>query len=396
MLIKQDILVTRDTKNKIRKIVFTLTEDNNIYYIKRSSGLVEGKLTEQPELVIDKGKVKRTVKEQAELQYNSLIKKQLDKGYINSNTINGFVEKQDVLAKIMPLIVTNQNGIGKPMLCSVFDTTDEKNNKSWYISNKLDGTRALFYYKDGVVKTSSRGGQDYDLATEHIRTHPFIITLFEENPNLILDGEIYHHGWPLNKISGLCRLEERHKDHGELCLYCYDVADETKTFKERNEFLKSITTREGYENSPIIVVKHTLIDKQTNIAELTKQLMKLHDDFINQGYEGAVVRDGDAKYKFGGRTKIMQKIKMFSDAEFIIKDIVEGLREEDMCFLMETKEGYQFKAKPVGDRELKQWYRQNINSIKGKMGTVKYFGFTNTDKPVPNLPVFKCIREECY
>ena len=26
------------------------------------------------------------------------------------------------------------------------------------------------------------------------------------------------------------------------------------------------------------------------------------------------------------------------------------------------------------------------------MGTVKYFGMTNTEYPVPNLPVFKSVR----
>ncbi len=85
----------------------------------------------------------------------------------------------------------------------------------------------------------------------------------------------------------------------------------------------------------------------------------------------------------------MMKLKRFSDAEFKITGISEGLREEDMCFTLETKEGYPFKAKPIGTREDKQWYREHISELIGKMGTVKYFGMTNTDKPVPNLPVFK-------
>lgn len=28
------------------------------------------------------------------------------------------------------------------------------------------------------------------------------------------------------------------------------------------------------------------------------------------------------------------------------------------------------------------------------MATVKYFGYTNTSKPVPNLPVLKCLRDK--
>ena len=33
-----------------------------------------------------------------------------------------------------------------------------------------------------------------------------------------------------------------------------------------------------------------------------------------------------------------------------------------------------------------------IKELIGKMGTVKYFGMTNTEHPVPNLPVFKSVR----
>jgi len=81
------------------------------------------------------------------------------------------------------------------MLCKVFDPDDIKNkNKTWYISRKLDGVRCILYYKDGEVRTSSRGGQNYDVAATFIRLDPFINKLFEINPDLKLDGEIYRHG----------------------------------------------------------------------------------------------------------------------------------------------------------------------------------------------------------
>ena len=56
-------LVTRDSKNKIRVIYISLIEDikDVSYTIKRSSGLLEGKLIIQPDIKITKGKVKRTV-----------------------------------------------------------------------------------------------------------------------------------------------------------------------------------------------------------------------------------------------------------------------------------------------------------------------------------------------
>lgn len=82
--------------------------------------------------------------------------------------------------------------------------------------------------------------------------------------------------------------------------------------------------------------------------------MNLHNQAISQGYEGLVVRDPDKEYKFGSRDNRMCKIKEFQDAEFEILGISEGLRDEDMCFILKTKEGYEFKAKPIGTREDKQ------------------------------------------
>lgn len=95
--------------------------------------------------------------------------------------------------------------------------------------------------KDGELHTSSRGGNNYDVAATYILTDAFIKSLFEKDPNLILDGELYIHGKPLNYISGLCRLEELNpQEHGQLRFYCYDIADESQTFAQRLEYLESI------------------------------------------------------------------------------------------------------------------------------------------------------------
>lgn len=230
--------------------------------------------------------------------------------------------------------------------------------------------------KDGKLHTSSRGGGDYDIAAFYILTDAFIKSLFNKDPNLVLDGELYIHGKPLNYISGLCRLEELKPEHGQLKFYCYDIIDETQTFEQRLEYLEGIVPS---WNSLLVMVDHVKVNNHDEI-------MKLHDEYVNKGYEGLVLRDPTAKYKCGSRA-YMQKVKIFTDSEFKILGLVEGLREEDMCFLMETKEGYEFKAKPIGTREDKQYYRDHINDMIGKMATVKYFGMTNTDKPVPNLPV---------
>jgi hypothetical protein len=120
--------------------------------------------------------------------------------------------------------------------------------------------------------------------------------------------------------------------------------------------------------------------------------MQMHNEAIAKGYEGLVVRDPEKEYKPGARDSRMMKIKIFSDSEFLITGLSEGLRDEDMCFTLQTEDGTEFKAKPLGDRAQKQWYRDHLDEIIGQVGIVKYFGMTSGEHPVPNLPVFKAIR----
>ena len=388
---KKDTLITRDSKGKIRQINIACewNEKFQMYVITRSSGLYGGKFITQPNIEITKGKVKRTITEQAELEYNSNIKSYLDKGYKKISDLGYTSIDEFDPDKVLPKDKTDTKGVKKPMLCKVYDASDSKTQKIpyWFISSKLDGVRCFLFMKDGEIKTSSRGGQDYDIATTYIKQDPFLLEVFNKYPNIILDGEIYRHGWNLSTISGLCRLESVDERHKELCFHCYDIVDEESIFSKRFIVLQNLyQLRETkYPESKLVIVEHTVVRSN-------QEIMEAHNKFVANGYEGAVIRDPNEVYKCGGRDRRMQKIKIFTDAEFKIIGLSEGLRDEDMCFIMETVDGNQFKAKPIGSREDKQWYRDHIKELIGKMGTVKYFGMTNTEHPVPNLPVFKSVR----
>lgn len=378
----KEILISRDSKSKLRVVEISCDWDSTTetYKLKRYTGQFNGKMIEQPVIEIVKGKAKRTISEQATLEFNSHVKKYLDKGYKKISDY-GYDSLENFDENVVPKSNTDQKGLVKPMLCDQYDFDDSKLEKiTWKASTKLDGLRTMLYYKDGVIYTSSRGGKDYNVAATYIREDEYLKTLFEENPTLILDGELYKHGWNLQKISGLGRLETLTEDHKELQFYCYDIVDENKTFKERYEILQTLNQTDKF-----VVVEHLDVKGNDNIN-------KLHDKYIDQGYEGLVLRDPSKTYKCGSRSNRMLKVKKFTDAEFEVIDLVEGLRDEDLCFLLKTENGNQFKAKPIGDRQLKQWYRDNLDSLIGKMATVKYFGFTNTENPVPNLPVLKSFR----
>lgn len=397
-----DILITKDNKGKTRVVEISYEWDDaqHGFVIRRKTYQYGGKVTVQPEIWIYKGKVKRTVSEQARLEYNSHLKKYTDKGYKllpSSIKIDNAVAVEAFVEEHLGNGVTDSNGFKKHMLAkqadkvatSVFDKI-----KYWYGSRKIDGVRCSFYWKDGEVRTASRGGGDYDASTSFMRHNPKLIQFFEEHPDIVLDGELYKHGKSLQQISGAARLEKDTAGMDWLEYYIYDVMDSTKTFEERLDILHDITDELNLGFNPEREwddgeLKFQIVPQETVVG--WANIQKLHDKYVGEGFEGIVIRDPSKVYNFGGRTNAMIKVKMYKDAEFEIVGYSEGLRPEDMVFVCKTKEGKEFEAKPMGPRELKWEYLDRMDEIIGKMATVKYFYLS--DEGCPLQPVLKCIRD---
>lgn len=396
-------LLGKATTNKFRFVVVECDEewhdDVKGYTIQRSYGQVQGKTTLSPLIVVDRTKQKRNWQEQYTLQFNSEVKKQLDKGYVevpkhpNEYTI-------EELDSIFGKVKTNQYGVIKPMLAK--QAKDIKNlkifDKEYYISRKINGVRCLIYYDGNQVKTSSRGATDYNIAIYHIITHPLIEKFFKNHPDAILDGEIFKKNLSLNIISGICRSQKTINDGKNLQFYWYDIIDLQAPFSKRWNTMQ--------EWSKELQLSDFDPDKQFSDEELHIQFLpqekisgwnnmkKLHDKWVQDGWEGAVIRLAESVYKPGARGNDWIKIKVYQDAEYPIIGISEGLREEDMCFILETPNGQQFKCKPMGDREQKQWYRDHIDELKGKLLTIKYFEMSGVEgSEIPQQPIGICVRD---
>lgn len=392
-------LITRDSKGKIRVAEVSCEWDDieKRYTIYRNTYQYGGKVTAQPEVYITKGKVKRTISQQAELEFNSHVKKYLDKGYKEiEGSIDQYTKSQ--LDDFLPEHTTDANGFKKHMLAKDFNkvaTSVFDKVKQWYGSRKIDGVRCSFYWKDGEVRSASRGGGDYDFSTSHLRNHPKLIEFFELNPEIVFDGELYCHGYSLQSLSGLARTEkDEDKDCSILEYYIYDVMIPDMPFSDRLDKLDEIRDTLDLGFNP---------NKEWNDGDLKFQMVpqvevsgwtsikKLHDQYVSEGFEGIVIRNPNKPYGFGKRTNDMIKVKEYQDAEFEITGLSEGLRDEDMCFTCITDKGVEFKAKPMGNRELKQQYREDLDSLIGKMATVKFFYYS--DEGTPLQPVLKCIRD---
>jgi ATP-dependent DNA ligase len=156
-------------------------------------------------------------------------------------------------------------------------------------------------------------------------------------------------------------------------------------FEKRYEWLrKNIPT-----NSKYLKLVETI--KVTNEEEL----MDAFDRYVSLGYEGAIVRNAQAKYEHK-RSYNLQKIKEFDDAEFKVVGIEEGrgkLTGHVGSFVCITEEGVEFKAKAKGEQKKLKEYFDNPTPWIGKKLTVQYQGMTGA-RCVPRFPIGIRFRQD--
>jgi hypothetical protein len=391
-------LISKDSKGKIRCVELSeqWSDELHAFVIQRITYQLHGKKTQQPDLLVAKGKANRTVTEQKNLEFASNKKKYLDKGY---KEIDKDPEEysDEELYEVVGSNVTNTEGIFKPMLAKQEDKVTNRKifDKEWYASRKIDGCRALVYFRDGEIHTASRGGQNYDAATLLFRKNQQLIDFFEKHPDIILDGELYKHGLSLQQISGAVRLEKDISGLEWIQYYVYDVADPNKIFAERLKDLEMIKKELNLGFDPdkeftpedlrIQMVPHEKVSGWSNMEQL-------HNQYVSEGWEGVVIRDPSKLYRPNGRTNDMIKIKHYQDSTFLVVGYELGLRgSEDMVFNCQLPDGRLFKAKPYGDRLCKQEYVENFEEkYMNQLGDCKFFYYSNDG--IPLQPSFIAFR----
>lgn len=375
-------------------------EPEHGYIIQRSYGQVKGKTTLSPTIVVNKTKQKRTWREQLELQYNSEVKKYLDKGYVKVNKHpNEYSEEE--LNNLFGDVKTNQFGIIKPQLAKQADkvTNPKIFDKEWLISKKLDGVKALFYYKNGEIHTASRGGEHYDYSTIHLRTYEPLVNFFKDHPTIILDGELFVRGKSLQQISGAARMEKNAYDCNWLQYWiydCYDTANPDMIARDRWKFL---VEELNHENGVFIYCSPLDDEIKDSIRLLHHEtvigwdnMKTLHDKWVSEGFEGAVITDPSKPYKPGSRCNNLIKIKEYKSEDFKVIGYKLGLRgSEDMTFTCELPDGRTFEAMPVGNRETKAEYVENFEE-KYRGHKVECTFFNYSDDGIPTQPKARIFR----
>ncbi len=267
----------------------------------------------------------------------------------------------------------------KPMLAKVFKNEESKVKYPCVIQPKLDGSRCLAKVYDNKVELISRSMKLYE-GLDHIEKE--LLNLHKKHGDLILDGELFSPDIKFEEIMSLVRKTKNHTTAStKIKFWVYDMISE-ELFHQR--FI---------DWSNIITGLRNVVPTPTFIVKTREEIDSKHIKFVTEGYEGSMVRNLDSPYKINARSSDLLKLKNFDDSEFEIIGFKSGKgKYEDVpTFELKTEEGHVFEAVPKGNEEQRSEYLKNADGYIGKFATVRYFGLTNTDKPVPRFPVITIL-----
>lgn len=170
----------------------------------------------------------------------------------------------------------------------------------------------------------------------------------------------------------------------------------SQTLEQRKDWIQNNLTEVSYEN--IKIVSWSKIFYKENSEDLT-EMVNLFHRFLVLGYEGAMVKDFDARYEFK-RSKSLLKMKYMLSIDLEVIDIYEGIagsKYEGM--LGGVYCDYRGNQLGVGsgwsdsEREL---YWKHPELLVGKVIEIQYQSETQNKQGGYSLsfPVKKCIRED--
>lgn len=180
----------------------------------------------------------------------------------------------------------------KPLLAHIYEP--HRVIYPCYVQPKLNGIRALYQNEH----FQSRDEQVFSPAVLRHLSEP-LKQIF--GPEVILDGELYVHGWPLQRINGAVTpvRQQPNADSVQVEYHVFDVVDFGKTFEERRKPLPALDQDIILSRVPYMKVRCVNTSWVTNEAEANRE----YNDWVNAGYEGMMYRLGDCPYTVPKQTR---------------------------------------------------------------------------------------------
>jgi len=429
------ILYKIKSKGKINKWQIKIEQENDlpniIYKIIVIFGEIDGK-QQIHTTNIEKGKSNRSVFQQSILEANSKWNEKKNRdGYDENIPINTVIDSVTTVSNSTAKINNSfsNHSIFSPMLANTFnfklyESLNRSSTRSFKISfpafvqKKYDGIRCIAYLdpSKNIVLQSRKNMRfshfsniEYGLKIffEKVgiylrnNTRKKYVSEIEPPRNFYFDGELYSNSIPFETLNGYVRLTKnitpRDKENIDKIHYhiydCFNGEIPNATYKERNMLLKTIFESVKNEDDTQEILKqiHQVETEEVNNIE---DIKIKHAQYVENGFEGIMIRESNGIYEPNKRSKYLQKYKEFMEDEFEIVGFHdgEGVDRELVIWDCVTKEGNKFSVRPRTTFEERKRLFKEADKYLGKKLTVIFQEYS-PDK-IPRFPVGKAIRED--
>lgn len=348
-------LYGKDSKGNLKK----WTVEARGEFVIVTHGRVGGKMQEKTTTCKPKnvGRANATTAiQQAVLEAQSKYNKQIDKLYRPT------IEELDGVGGMLPMLAHDYTKVGRRMTYPLD------------VSTKLDGVRCIARVVNGEVSLTSRGGKAYPVP-EHIERDLYQLWSQQKHKDLVLDGEVYCHGMPLPFIVSAIKKPSAITD--QLKYYIFDVPS-NKAWIERKH---DLYTMQVSNLSSLEIVRNKRVENEDQARELLAE-------FMNDGFEGIMLRELNGLYKFNHRSSSLMKWKEFTDCEVKVEFVEKDKNEEGVLHVIMKDAKTRFKVKMRGTHEERLF--SNQQKLVGKWVTVRYQQLTPYG--VPQFPVGVAVR----
>ena len=256
-----------------------------------------------------------------------------------------------------------------------------------YAQPKINGVRCVvrmnkvsqgLFGETLEISVRSRDGIEYDVP--HIKaTFKTIYTGLNLTNDTVFDGELWANA-PAPTIAGAAK-NVNNPYNAKLRYIIFDLAIPNIDQSERFEILNKI----GSHSLLSYVDKVEML--KTYITNSDEESIVYGNQFIDEGYEGAIIRDTSAPYYFGGRRNNMLKIKKYIVEKFLVLDITldnEGLkegREQVLFYCKNNRSADTFHCVPTGTKEKQLEMYRNKTRYTGTMVDIKFYERTKNNLP---------------
>jgi DNA ligase 1 len=253
------------------------------------------------------------------------------------------------------------------------------------VDPKLDGIRCFAIVENGVTLLYARSGK--------------LITNFDDTIGRELsrlgdgcyDGEIMGKDF-IDLMRQAYRKENVNTSNTYLALFDFLPLEEWNT-------RAAVTSCQD---------RYTILDERLRAAKATEHLRlvpryivvaecdaieAMHAEFVKQGYEGAMVKDLDAPYKFGRGPEVM-KLKAFHDVDLKIRQLIEGTGKHSgkLGSVLVSYHGVDVQVGSGFSDDLRETIWSDPDSFVGRVIEVRYQEVTPDGSL--RFPTFVCFRND--